>query len=171
MKNMLVMIGLVLALIAGCAQEKAEIVDIRHFPLDNTQNLIMASIAEVDTINSIDGGGAVKFMVEDSTTVKLFELNDVDVEETQLVYQAKLKSENLDGNAYLEMLCHFPGKGEYFSRNINMPINGSTDWSSYETPFYLKKGENPDIVKLNLVIDGNGTVWIDDVHLKSVPVE
>jgi hypothetical protein len=34
-----------------------------------------------------------------------------------------------------------------------------------ETPFFLKKGENPNNVKLNLVIDGKGMVWIDDIRL------
>ena len=31
--------------------------------------------------------------------------------------------------------------------------------------FFLKEGENPDNIKLNLVINGKGTVWIDDIRL------
>jgi hypothetical protein len=45
------------------------------------------------------------------------------------------------------------------------PLTGTTDWTTAETPFLLKRGENPDNVKLNLVIDGKGTVWIDDIRL------
>lgn len=37
-------------------------------------------------------------------------------------------------------------------------------------PFFLQKGENPDNVKLNLVIEGKGTVWIDDIHLYKGPL-
>jgi len=30
-----------------------------------------------------------------------------------------------------------------------------------------KKGENPDNVKLNLVINGKGTAWIDNIRLSN----
>ena len=66
---------------------------------------------------------------------------------------------------------HFGDKGEFFSRGLQSPLSGTTDWSTGETPFFLKKGENPDNVKLNLVIDGKGTVWIDDIHLFKGPLK
>jgi hypothetical protein len=40
-----------------------------------------------------------------------------------------------------------------------------------ETPFFLKKGENPDNVKLNLVINGKGTAWIDDIRVLKGPLQ
>jgi hypothetical protein len=40
-----------------------------------------------------------------------------------------------------------------------------------ETPFFLKRGEKPDNVKLNVVINGTGTVWIDDVKLLKGPLQ
>ena len=30
--------------------------------------------------------------------------------------------------------------------------------SSYEIPFYLKKGQKPDVIELNLVVEGIGKV-------------
>jgi hypothetical protein len=66
------------------------------------------------------------------------------------------------------MWCQFSGKGEFFSRDLSSPLTGTTDWSSEETRFFLKKRENPDNVKINLVVEGVGTVWIDDVHLLEV---
>lgn len=45
------------------------------------------------------------------------------------------------------------------------PLSGTTDWTTQETEFFLKAGENPDNVKLNLVINGSGTVWIDEIRL------
>ena len=68
------------------------------------------------------------------------------------------------------MWCQFTGKGEYFSRDLSSPLTGTTDWSTEETPFFLKKGENPDNVKLNLVIEGKGTVWIADIGLLQGPL-
>ena len=76
-----------------------------------------------------------------------------------------MRTENFVGRAYLEMWCWFDDRGEFFSRDLYSPLTGNVDWSSEETIFNLKKGENPDNVKLNLVIEGKGTVWIDDIHL------
>jgi hypothetical protein len=35
----------------------------------------------------------------------------------------------------------------------------------------FKKGQKPDKITLNLVINGNGTVWIDDVVLSGEPLK
>ncbi|MBU0718822.1 MAG: hypothetical protein KJ749_11280, partial [Planctomycetes bacterium] len=93
--------------------------------------------------------------------------------------RAQLKSEGLTGRAYLEMWCRFPGRGEFFSRGIADPVTGSNDWASCETPFFLKKGEKPDLVRLNLVVAGvgwiwkkpvAGKVWIKNVELLQAPL-
>jgi len=75
----------------------------------------------------------------------------------------------VEGQVYLEMWCHFAGRGEFFSRGLQTPLTGTTDWTSGETPFFFKKGENPDNIKLNLIIKGKGTVWIDDIRLLKGP--
>jgi hypothetical protein len=48
---------------------------------------------------------------------------------------------------------------------------GTNNWSTIETPFFLKKGEKPDNVKLNLVVNGKGTAWIDDIVLLKGPLQ
>jgi hypothetical protein len=63
------------------------------------------------------------------------------------------------------MICSFPEKGEFFARALDTPLTGTTEWTSQQTPFFLKQGENPNNVKLNLVVGGKGTVWVDDVKL------
>jgi hypothetical protein len=88
-----------------------------------------------------------------------------------LIYQAKVRTEEMVGRAYLEMWCHFPGKGEFFSRGLLSPLTGTTNWMTEETPFLLKRGEKPDLVKLNLVINGKGTAWIDDIRLLKGPLQ
>ena len=51
-----------------------------------------------------------------------------------------------------------------------MPVEGTTEWVSQQTPFLLQAGQNPDNVRLNVVIEGEGTVWIDDIRLEHVPL-
>ena len=50
-------------------------------------------------------------------------------------------------------------------------MKGTTGWASYETPFYLIRGQRPDLIKLNLVVEGPGTVWIRDVELFRTPLK
>jgi hypothetical protein len=98
-------------------------------------------------------------------------VRDIGVETARLVYRAKVRTEGVTGKVFLEMWCHFPGKGEFFSRGLQTPLTGTIDWTTEETPFFLQKGEKPDYVKLNLVIDGKGTAWIDDVRLLKGPLQ
>ena len=92
-------------------------------------------------------------------TFRLFEAPDPDVEECTVLYRAELKTEGLTGRAYLEMWCRFPGRGEFFSKGLNQVVTGSNDWSSFEIPFFLKKGERPDLIRLNLAVASTGWLW------------
>jgi hypothetical protein len=134
------------------------------------EGIITQSGVQIDKETTIDGGGSLHIDVVEPTTVRLFEVGDVDIEDVQLTYQAKVRTEGVEGQVYIEMWCHFPGRGEFFSRALHSPLSGTQDWTSQETPFFLQKGENPDNVKINLVIDGTGLVWIDDIRLIKTPL-
>ncbi len=100
---------------------------------------------------------------------RLFEVPNPGVEDCTVLYQAKLKTEGLKGRAYLEMWCRFPGLGEAFSRGLDNTVSGTTDWVACQTPFFLKKGESPELIRLNLVIEGPGKVSIKDIRLEVSP--
>lgn len=101
-------------------------------------------------------------------TVRLFEVPMKDTHNGMLTYRARLKTKDIEGRAYLAMWVRFPGMGEFFSKGLHNAVRGTNDWSEYEIPFMLKKGQEPDLVKLNLEVEGTGTVWIKDVELRSV---
>lgn len=162
-------LGSVAVLVLAAACSKPETL-ITQFPADTLEGVVAQTGVELDKAVSSDGNGSLRIAVTQPTTVSLFELGDLDVENARLVYQAKLRTENLAGQAYLEMLCQFPGKGEFFSRALQTPLSGTTDWTAQETPFFLKTGENPNNVKLNLVINGSGTLWIDDIRVLKGPL-
>jgi len=154
-----------------CSQPALQVTELNHYPLDDLTGIITQEGVEIDKQISSDGNGSLKITAPESTVVRLFEIGDVDIENGRLTYQAKLKTEDVEGKVYLEMWCRFPGKGEYFSRGLQSPLTGTTDWSSEEIPFFLKKGENPDNIKLNLIITGKGTVWLDDIRLIKGPLK
>jgi len=166
-----VLLGAVALYCAACKRSpEVREETIRHFPMDSLEGVITGTGVSLDSAVSSDGSGSLRVEATAPVTVRLFELEDIDVESAQLVYQARLRTENVQGRAYLEMWCAFAGAGEFFSRGLQSPLSGTNDWVTEETPFFLKKGENPDRVKLNLVIEGTGTVWIDDIRLLTRPL-
>ncbi|HJQ84262.1 MAG TPA: hypothetical protein VKA21_09320 [Candidatus Binatia bacterium] len=112
-----------------------------------------------------DGGWRVA--VPQGGAVRLFEVpQPTGLESTVLTYRARMKSENVAGKAYLEMWVRVPGRGEFFSRGLAQPLTGTSEWATYEIPFFLsEKGVRADLVKLNVAFEGAGTVWIKDVEL------
>jgi hypothetical protein len=155
----------------GCTKPSTEEVELKMFPVDNLEGIITQSGVEIDKAVSSDGNGSLKITAAEPAVVRLFEVGDIDIENARLIYRAKVRTENVDGKVYLEMWCNFHRKGEFFSRGLQTPLTGTTNWTTEETPFFLKKGENPDNVKLNLIIDGKGTAWIDDIRLMKGPLQ
>lgn len=152
-------------IISSCSKQ-SQIVELKMLPLDNLEGVVtQANGVQLDKAVSSDGKGSLKITANGPMVIKLFETSNINLDNARLIYQAKLKTEKMDGEVYLEMLCHFPGRGEFFSRGLQNPMTGTMNWSIQEIPFFLKKGEKPDNVKLNLVINGRGTAWIDDVRL------
>ncbi len=102
---------------------------------------------------------------QQTQTVQLFELHNPEVGPGAMFYHADLRTEEFDGRVYLEMLCRFPGRGEFFSRGYSDALSGTTDWRPRQTPFLLTEEVKPDLVRLNLVVEGTGRVWIRNVRL------
>ena len=107
----------------------------------------------------------------DKRTVRLFEVPQPGIELCMVTYRAQMKTANVQVGTYLAMWCRFPGQGEFFSKGLHHAVKGTTGWASYETPFYLMKGQRPDLIKLNLVCEGAGTVWLRNVELLQTPLE
>jgi len=100
-------------------------------------------------------------------SVPLFEVPGRRLENTVLTYRARMRGNDVAGKAYLEMWVRVPGEGEFFSRGLAQPLQGTSGWATYEIPFFLNEpGVAVDLVKLNVAFEGGGgTVWIRDVEL------
>lgn len=162
---------LLLPLIPGCQKASVESEKMKEFPINSIDGVITRSDVTFDKGISSDGNGSLRIEVSQPTTIRLFEVRDINIENARLIYRARLKTENVKGQAYLEMWCVFPGMGEYFSRSLQSPLSGTLDWTTQETPFFLQKGQKPELVKLNVVINGQGTVWVDDISLLKGPLK
>ena len=172
MKQPLVVVVMVLAL-SACTrsqQSPAAPVELKHFALDDLAGVRATTGVTLDSHTSADGKGSLRIDAAQPMTVPLFEVTDVSIENATLIYQATVQSEKLDGQAFLEMWVRIPGKGEFFSRGIDRPITGTMNWMTVATPFFLQTGQKPDLIRLNLVVQGKGRVWIDDVHVPRAPL-
>lgn len=152
-------------LAAGCGTRESAPQVVKEFPISDTEGVLEPDRVALDLEVTSDGNGSFRIETQEPTVVRLYILPDPDLENLRLTYAAKVRSEGLEGSAYLEMWCQFTGKGRFYSRAIEEAISGTRDWSIQESPFFLQAGENPDEVELNLVIDGKGTVWIDEIRL------
>ena len=160
-----------LLLLTGCSsKEKVNGELIKEYPISKNDVISKTNIVFDKNVSS-DGNGSLVITTDHPAVANLYETGDIDVENAQLVYQAKVKTQDVDGNVYLEMWCQFKNKGEFFSRGFESSLTGTSGWTTLQTPFYLKKGENPDNVKLNIVIDGDGIVWVDDLKLLKIPLD
>jgi hypothetical protein len=171
-KSVLVCAWLTLTVIlAGCGRNSSsQLTELALFPLNDMSGIISRSDVQIDKEVSSDGQGSLKVTSSGFRVVRLFETGDLDVDSCRLIYQARLRTRDFEGVVFLGMECHFAGKGDFFARDVEHPLMGTTRWTTEEVTFYLRQGENPDNVRLHLILDGKGTAWIDDVKLLKAPL-
>lgn len=164
-RNWLVVVGIVaVACLAQCSVQAQEM---KRLGLDDTSSLGLTVQADEET--KAEGKASIRMTTLWPTTVCVGVVPGLDVEDAQLIFKAKVKTD-LQGSAFLEMWVQV-GEGQYFSKGMNDPVTGKSDWKTIQTPFQFQKGQKPDKVTLNIVINGQGTVWIDDIVLSKEPLK
>jgi hypothetical protein len=143
--------------------------ELEKLSLDNA--LSASPRIESDAQVKAEGSSSIKITTKWPTTVFLEEVSGPKVENAKLIYSAKVKAQlQPGGTAFLELWAHVGG-GQYFSRGMNDAVTGTSNWKTIQTPFIFQKGQNPDKLTLNLVINGKGTVWVDDIVLSTQPLK
>jgi hypothetical protein len=140
----------------------ARAAEIKKLSLDEAISL--GTTISADSSVKSEGKGAIRISTLWPTTICLGEFSGRHIENARLMYQAKVRCEGLEGTAYLEMWCHVGG-GQYFSRGLNSVVTGTMNWKTLQTPFVLQEGQQAEKVTLNVVINGRGTIWVDDLRL------
>lgn len=163
MRSVFVIAGSAVAV--GCGASNGGETVLREVPIADDDGVVSQVGVTFDTETTSDGNGSLKLVATQPTTFRLYEFENIDADDTRLIYRAQLRTENMTGQVYLEMWCGFDGLGEFFSRALHAPLTGTVDWTTQETPFFLERGQRPDRVRLNLVATGAGTIWIDRIVL------
>jgi len=174
----LIWIGLIVILHSICggyqsyAQDEIEF----DYPLDSLNEVITQSGVQIDSEISTDNQGSLYINTSEPKTIELIELNKEDFKNKRLTFKAQMRSQDLQatddmrGISYIELAAKFPNGEELVSRGPRIPINGTTDWRPVDTVLYIDKNELPESIKLNLVVEGVGEVWIDSAELEAIPL-
>ncbi len=165
---LLAMVSLLTASL-GCNKKPGPPKDINVFSCDTLEGLLRPGLLSVDKTVFAEGKGSLKISTEIPITVPLFKVSYPRVGGAKVIFRAKLRADNFGGDAYLQEIIHFPGAGQVTAQNYQEAIHGKTGWVSRETSASVRKGQHPDYIQLNLVVNGQGTVWIDDIHLVKAP--
>lgn len=166
----------VLSLGAGCYETSETGTNMIRYPVDNMDGLVTQTGVEIDGEITADGNGSLAVETDSPLTVELYRVRDIDLDNTRVVYKARLKTQDLAGSddmkgiAYLEMKATFPDGEELVARGPRIPPSGTTDWGPGDAILYIDKGESPREIELNMVVDGTGKVWVDDIVLEYRPL-
>lgn len=145
---------------------------IAHVPVTATDSFAKnpaGTPVEFDPVVSSDGNGSLRVDAEKSTLVDVYQVwgeEDVDLSFRQLVYQAKVRTEDASGPVFLAMQAQITsGPDEMPVVGRERAITGTNDWTVLEVVAGNPGGTHFLGSRLQLQVDGPGTVWIDDIRL------
>lgn len=146
--------------------------EIMDLPITSAEDIVSNGTAQIDPSNE----NALLVNSSGKTVVELFNLEGSGLGDKKLTYSARIRSEDLKategtrGIAYLELTVTFPDGGELVADGPRVPISGTTQWRSADTDLYVDKGGDPESVTLDLIVEGQGKVWVSDVRLSTRPL-
>jgi len=166
---MIIVVVVVLATACAASKPSTQVVYSSH--LTSLGEIITRGGVTLDTSVSRDGHGVIRVDSTGPMMIQLAEIHPPDTEGVTLIYRGHLRTQNLRGRAYLEMRCDILGNGESVSRILQSPVSGTSDWVSEQTQLVVERGEHVQTIKLNVAVEGVGTVWIGPILLSQAAVD
>jgi hypothetical protein len=148
--------------------------ELKSFRLNTMNGILATANVSIDSSQSADSithtKGALKIEAPSSMTVKLVQTGPLSANDCMLIYRATFRSKELSGRAYLLMTVRWSDGLETFSRGFEQAIIGSVPWVMEDISYTLDRtGKTVANVTLGMVIEGTGTVWVNDVKLLKAP--
>ena len=129
-----------------------------------------------EIINYSDGSKGIRFTSDNlQGNTSIIKLDGQPIDSVSYSVKGRVKYNNVDPAAHLEMLSVFPDNNEYFTRTLAnegtmCKIAGSSNWRAFELPFTSKRLEDgslyqPDLLDIRLVMPGNGSIELKELAL------
>jgi hypothetical protein len=108
--------------------------------------------------------------------VEILVVDEPKVPHHRYMLKGKVKYKGVDKDAYVEMWSHFPDDKTYFSRTLSeqgptAKIQGDSDWREIVVPFQSKEDYLPSKLVVNVVLPGEGTIYLTTFTLMKLPDE
>ena len=153
------------------AKPKVEWGEIAYLPLDSTFSLKGEYLPEYDSAVSFDGNGSIRINAQDSILVNIATVDNFNLQESRLYYEAMLHTKDFKGKVYLEMRIDLGSGPNYYTRDQYNPLVDTKDWEQHQAYMIISRPQYVKQALLQLNICGKGTVWIDDIHLYKSPLK
>lgn len=106
--------------------------------------------------------------------VQILEIGDPKAPSHRYMLRGKVKYAGVKEDSYLEMWNHFPDGKAFFSRTLAesgpvAKIQGDSDWREINLPFFSEEGYLPEKLVVNVVVPGDGTIYLTPLTLTKVP--
>ncbi len=113
-----------------------------------------------------DGEPGIKLTYSDTQRISLTlaEMPGNGLDDTRILYRAKVSSTDLDAPAYLELYAVVGGEA-YFSRALHEEFTGTMSARPSSTPFFLQKGQVLETARLGVRFEGPGSITLSGIQL------
>jgi hypothetical protein len=122
------------------------------------------------TATAVWRGNELEVTAESESTARLFEVPVSSLEQCMITWRFRISTIQLASLVYAELWCRIAGMGEFFSRALNQKLRGDNDSVIVELHFYLKKGQQAELLKLNMAFEGPGCLRLRDLELLATPL-
>ncbi|HSJ01418.1 MAG TPA: hypothetical protein VK956_03155, partial [Verrucomicrobium sp.] len=125
---------------------------------------------KVDTSETTDGDGSLKVTAAHGAVVTVGELGWPGLNASEALWcEAQLKCADAPGGAYLEIWCDLADGSRVSTKAKDLAVRDTAGWLAVRVPVVVKRPVEIRGIKVNLVIEGPGTAWVDDIRFLALP--
>ncbi len=168
-RSLLVLAVAALVVWMGCSKKVEPPKEIQFFNCDTLDGVLTEGVAVVDTQNPAEGTGSLKIASAQPVTLPLFEIK-LPGDGAKFTLQYKMKVKDYSGDAYGQMDFNYGSGGKQSPNNYPSAMGGTSDWQQREISYTVQRGQKVSSIVFSLILNGSGTVWVDDVHLIRAPL-
>ncbi len=154
---------------AGCSKKVEPPKEIQFFNCDTLDGVLTEGSAVVDTQDPAEGTGSLKIAAAQPVTLPLFEIK-LPGDGAKFTLQYKMKVKDFSGDAYGTMEVNYASGGKQSLNNYQSALGATSVWQQRELIYTVQRGQKVSSIVFSVILNGSGTVWVDDVHLIRAPL-
>jgi hypothetical protein len=153
-----------LILVGGCSQGPSVIAT---FPVDNLDGMLEQSLDQfnIDTQNSHDGQGSVHMFADKEMKYLLYDIEDVKLTQSSVVWRARVSTEALFRQLYFEIIVFKADGTSRLDRLVCDDVRRNTTWQAVDVEMLLRPDEDVEKIRLLVYTPGPGHIWLDDMEV------